>query len=79
MPGGYRLPHPALKMTSRGWKFPVDAGIWVVELTQRLFLRQPHYPHCPRIRGDRIHIWEHFCCLSNKQAPAQERTIRKKP
>lgn len=36
-------------------------------------------PHCSRIWGDRIHIWEHFCRLSSKQEPAQERTIGENP
>lgn len=41
---GSCLPHPAPTMTSRGWKFPVQAGMWVFQLTQSLPLRQPHHP-----------------------------------
>ena len=67
-------------MTSKGWKFPAHAGMWVFQLSQMEPVSMAAtLNHCSRVWGDRILSWEYFRYLSNKQEPAQERTVKKNP
>lgn len=50
--------------------------MWVFQLTQSLFLRQPHT--APGDPGRQSHLGA-FSLLVNKQEPAQKRTMKKNP